>query len=154
MISKAIGRLACALALLLLAGALVSGALVSGAAAAPATAPQVSGAWVQLSPVPGRPAAAYFTLRGGSVDDRLTGVTSTAATRVELHTSGMVQGMMHMAGMTAVAVPALGRVAFAPGGNHVMLYGLKPSARSVPLRLTFASGTTATVDAEARTAGR
>lgn len=151
MVSKLIGRLACALALLLLAAAAVSGAMAD---AATATAPQVTGAWVQLSPVAGRPAAGYFTLRGGAVDDRLVAVTSPRASRAELHTSAMANGMMHMGSMASVAVPAHQAVAFAPGGSHVMLYDAKPAGTTLPLVLTFASGAAVRIDAETRAAGR
>ena len=88
-----IGRLACALAVLMLAGALVSGAI---AGAEPTAAARVSGAWVRLAAVAGRPAAGYLTLRGGAVGDRLIGITSPRAGRIEMHSSMAMQGMMHM----------------------------------------------------------
>lgn len=49
---------------------------------------------------------------------------------------------MRMERVDGVAVPAGGTVRFAPGGYHLMLFGLKPGMRSVPLTFGFASGGT------------
>ena len=149
MISKAIGWWACACAVVLRAGAFVSGALAD---AAPSL--RVSGAWVLVSPVAGRPAAAYATIDGGAQPDRLIAVTSSAAARATLHDNTMAHGMMHMADMASVAIPARGHVELAPGGMHVMLYTVHATGRTVPLTLRFASGATVAVDAEVRTAGK
>lgn len=107
--------------------------------------------WVRLAAVAGRPAAAYFVLRGGAAADRLTGIDSPAAARAELHEGGMMNNMATMKPMTGVDVAAGGRATFAPGGDHVMLFGVDPSIKpggTLPLRLHFRSG--AMVDAAAR----
>lgn len=111
--------------------------------------PTVADAWVRLPAVPGRPAAAYFTARGGDLDVRLSRVESPAAARAEMHQS-MANGMRPLSG---VPVRAGAEVAFAPGGRHIMLFdpdpGLKPGD-TTPLRLTFEriGETTLTIDAK------
>jgi copper(I)-binding protein len=101
---------------------------------------RVEGAWVRLPAVPGRPAAAYFTIRGGPTPATLIAVASDTAIVTEMHES-MANGMRPIA---KVEVPAGGSVPFAPGGRHVMLIdlnrGITPG-KTVTLTFTFADGT-------------
>jgi len=100
----------------------------------------IEGAWVRLPAVTGRPAAAYFTVRGGPAPATLISVASDTAIGTEMHES-MARGMRPIA---RVAVPAGGRVAFAPGGRHVMLTDLNRGivpGKTVLLTFTFADGT-------------
>ena len=141
---RAIGWTACALALALLALAMLWS---DGAAAAGA---RVTGATVRLAAVAGRPAAGYLTLRGGDAPDTLTGVASPLASRIELHASSMAGGVMRMDALPAVLVPAGGSVVFAPGGNHLMIFGLRGDLKAgatVPLTLHFKTGATLRADA-------
>ena len=108
--------------------------------------PTVEDAWVRLPAVPGRPAAAYFTIHGGQVDRTLTRATTPRARSAELHES-MAGGMRSIA---AVPVAASADVAFAPGGRHVMIFGLDPRVKpgaTVPLELDF-EGRPVSVDAK------
>ena len=135
----------------LAAAALCAVLSIGGCKARPAAELRVEEPWVRLAAVAGRPAAAYFIVRGGAAADRLTGAESTSAARVELHKGGMMDGMMTMRPLDSVDVAADGRVAFAPGGDHAMLFGVDPAIKpgaTMPLRLRFASG--ATLDAAAR----
>ena len=133
-------------------------------------APTVTAAWVRLPAVTGQPAAAYFTLHGGGSDATLVKVESTLAQRADMHQSMTGTGMANMPGMSIsgahamagmapldhVAVPAGGTVAFAPGGAHVMLYGLDKvvaPGTAVPLRFGFADGRTAEAEAKTVAAG-
>ena len=112
----------------------------------------VEGAWVRLPAVPGRPAAAYFTVRGGSADATLIAVRTMSAARAELHES-MANGMRAIA---AVPVPAGGSVAFAPGGRHVMLFDVDPTAapgRAMTLYLVLGDNRTLTAPAKVVAAG-
>jgi len=125
--------------------------------AAPAVAaPQVTDAWVRLPAVAGRPAGGYFTAHGGSAADTLLSVTSPGAERIETHTMVQDGATMKMRAEPRVALPAGGTLQFAPGGRHLMLFGLeaglKPGDR-LPLTFRFESGATVTVEAEARAAG-
>lgn len=116
--------------------------LVTGAVAACAGAPalDVEDAWVRLPAVPGRPAAAYFTVEGGPEPRTLVRVTADYAVRAEMHETMAGGGRMSMRPLAAVPVPAGQEVAFEPGGRHVMLFDL--DRRAVPgtttlLTLTF-----------------
>lgn len=73
-----------------------------------------------------RSGAVYFTLRNeGAADDRLLSVGTAAAQRAELHRSIEEDGVMRMRAVEdGIAVPAGGNVSLAPGGLHVMLFGL------------------------------
>ena len=111
-------------------------------------------AWIRLAAVSSNPSAAYFTLKGGPKDMTLIGVSTTAAVRSEMHESMNTGGMMSMAPLKLVALRAGGEVAFAPGGKHVMLYGLKAApGATVPLTFTFADGHTVTAPAKVVSAG-
>src|SRR5689334_18902017 len=117
----------------------------------------VEDAWIRLSPVPNSPSAAYFTLHGGKTPEQLTGVTSPQVQRSEMHeTMAGDHGMSTMAPLRQLTVPAGGRLTFAPGGNHVMLFGLDPAAtagREVRLDFAFASGRTLSTKARVRAMG-
>jgi copper(I)-binding protein len=101
--------------------------------------------WVRLPAVAGRPAAAYFTLHGGKGGAILIGVSSPDAKSASLHESMTMNGMSSMAPLTQIAAPAGGEITFAPGGKHVMLFGLKPGivpGGTVRLHFAFADGKT------------
>ena len=117
----------------------------------------VSDAWVRLPAVAGRPAAGYFTLHGGPGAATLIAVSADTAIRTELHeTKRTANGAMTMAKITAVPVPALGEVRFAPGGRHLMLFGLNPVVKpgsAMTLTFTFADSTRILLDATVIAAG-
>ncbi|RYD86408.1 MAG: copper chaperone PCu(A)C [Sphingomonadales bacterium] len=118
---------------------------------------KADGAWVRLPAAAGRPGAAYFTVHGGDKADTLLNVTTGAALRTELHESMKGDhGMMAMAPIKDVAVPARGTLAFAPGGKHVMLFDIGPRVAAgtrIPLKLSFAGGKTLEVQAMVVNAG-
>ncbi|CAN5545540.1 copper chaperone PCu(A)C [soil metagenome] len=104
---------------------------------------RVTDAWVRLAAAPGRPAAAYFTLKGGPADATLISVTSPVVIRSEMHESMAHGTTMTMAPIQQVALPAKGEVRFAPGGKHVMLFDMNPAIKPgsiVSLVFTFADG--------------
>jgi copper(I)-binding protein len=90
--------------------------------------PVVSDAWFYL-PVPGQSvSAAYLTITNNADQDRvLTAITLTEAKRAEVHNHQMVDGLMKMRPAPEVKVPAGASIEFAPGGLHVMLYGVSPA---------------------------
>ena len=103
-------------------------------AAAPLTHALLHGQLV-LPAVPGHPAAAYFTLdNGGAQPVTVTGVSVTGAASAEIHeTTGDT-----MEQLNEVVIPAHGKAVFAPGGKHVMVFGLKPGiAPGARLTLTL-----------------
>lgn len=105
---------------------------------------QVSNAWVRAT-VPGQPVAgAYLDIRASS-RLKLVGVSSSVAERGEIHEMKEEDGMMKMRGVKAVELPAGKTVSLAPGGLHVMLFGLaEPLTEgrkvSLSLKLRRASG--------------
>lgn len=114
--------------------------------------PAVTDAWVRLPAVPDRPGAGYFTLKGARSDDRLLRVDSAVVEKIELHEGMKVGDMMTMRPMTDVPLPAGTTIAFAPGANHAMLFGVDSRitpGTAIPMLFTFSSG--AKVEVEAKT---
>jgi copper(I)-binding protein len=82
----------------------------------------------------------YLTLTA-SRDDRLIAVSSPVAGEGQIHEMKVANGMMSMAELEdGLALPAGEAVALQPGGNHIMLIGLKQplvAGEQVSLTLTF-----------------
>jgi len=79
---------------------------------------------VNLSPVEGNPSAGYMTLHGGRTDVALVGVTSDDVLRMEMHETVKKDGMMSMAPLKSIPVPAGKTVKLEPGGKHLMIWGI------------------------------
>jgi hypothetical protein len=113
--------------------------------------------WARATVGTTRPGGAYLTIiNRGPAADHLIGVESPVAERVELHRSIMQGGMMRMAPAEAIAVPAGGKVMFAPSGYHLMLLGLKKplvAGSKVPLTLVFEKAGRVTVEVAVRPLG-
>jgi hypothetical protein len=99
---------------------------------------------------------AFMTLRSTDATE-LVAMSSPAAESLQVHKTAMVDGMMTMEPVDALAVPAHGSVTLEPGGFHVMLVGLRVPLRpgdKVPLTLTFRGAdrheSAVTVQAEVR----
>jgi periplasmic copper chaperone A len=86
----------------------------------------ITGAWTRESPMIDLAGAAYMVIHNGTdADDALTGVSSPAAEVAELHLSSMDdEGMMSMAQVPQIPIPAHGDAVLEPGGYHLMLIGL------------------------------
>jgi copper(I)-binding protein len=111
----------------------------------PAASLRVEGAWARTSPMMELAGAAFMVLiNDGPTDDALIAATTPVATTVELHqTTADASGVMTMAPVPSIPVPAGGSTELAPGGYHVMLIGLvEPLVEGamVPLTLTFEGG--------------
>ena len=102
--------------------------------------------------MPGRPSAGYLVVEGGGQPDKLIGA-SAPGVRIEMHSMSMDGGIMRMAKLESVPVPAGNKVEFAPGGNHLMIFGLAGTPKRLPITLAFASGAKVTVAADVRAAG-
>ena len=136
--------------------------LASVATAVPLAAHEEKTAHITLvhpwsRPVPqGQNGVIYLEIQNdGEVDDRLIGVSTPLAERVELHRSTMEDGIHRMEKVDSIALPAGGTVELAPGGLHVMLIGLKfmlMAEEIFPVTLTFeqVGDLTATVAVETR----
>ncbi len=111
----------------------------------------VDGAYVRLNPNPDNPAAGYFTIHGSAQPLTLRAVDTDAAVRLEMHESMMNGGMMDMKPLETVDVPAGAKVAFAPGGRHLMIWQINQQAIAagrMQFKLTFSNGDRILVDAE------
>ncbi len=108
-----------------------------------AAPPLVEDAWIRL--LPGDlPLAGYLVLR--NPDDRalvLLGAHSPAFGSIEMHQSKSESGVARMARLERIAIAPRGRVVFAPGGTHLMMFErqrpLQPGDR-VPVTLDFEQG--------------
>lgn len=85
--------------------------------------------------------AAYFSITS-STADRITGVSSPQAERVEIHNSVSKDGLATMEKVEFVELPAGQTVAFAPRGLHLMVFSPQPLApgATFPIQIAFQSG--------------
>jgi Cu-Zn family superoxide dismutase len=100
--------------------------------------------------------AAFLTLfNTGAHKAELVGAEAPEVTRVELHRTTMVDGVMRMRPVETIEVPARGHTALRPGGLHIMLIGAGDLAvgADIPVTLRFADAGTLTVDLPVRQAG-
>ncbi|RMF20076.1 MAG: copper chaperone PCu(A)C [Gammaproteobacteria bacterium] len=105
---------------------------------------RVEQAWIKL-PLPGKAmTAAYMVLHNTGVDPvTLTGARWEGAKKIELHTMAMKNGVMHMRPIEGgVQLVPGGKHAFRPGGDHLMIFGLKahPTMTDAVITLTFDGG--------------
>jgi hypothetical protein len=94
--------------------------------------------------------AAYFTIENkGSVPDTLLGVSSSASAGAMLHGGAMAH-------LSALEIPAGGRIALRSGDTHVMLsdFTTVPKAGdSLPITVTFARAGSVTLQLPVRMYG-
>lgn len=116
----------------------------------------VDQAVVRLSPNADTPSAGYFTVHASDQPVTLRAVTTDVAVRTEMHDSVMKNGMMSMVQIDSVNIPAKGVLRFEPGGRHLMLWQIDPSAvqsGKVTLTLIFSNGDRILVDAAVQKTG-
>ena len=118
----------------------------------PADDLEIAGIWVRATPPNRDVTAAYLVIKNRSDRTReLLSVETPAAEYTELHTMRYVDDMMEMEEIERLEVPAQGETALEPGGNHIMLFGVKRQmveGDSVSLTLRFADQSTRNVVAE------
>jgi copper(I)-binding protein len=133
-------------------------ALALHACNSPPADPRVSvqDAIVTLPAIPGRPGAAYFTLRTNRSPTTLVSVTSPLVQRIELHQNKAGGGMAKITSPEDLSFSGNGRLEFEPGGKHAMLFGINPSVKpgaTIPLTFTVDPAPAVTVDAQVRGPG-
>ena len=110
-----------------------------GGSGEPATI-QVTGAMCRPTPAGRQMTGCYLTLTSAAAD-RLVSASSADANLVQVHESRIESGMMMMRELReGLPLPAGEAVALAPGGNHLMLMGVKEplvAGDTVALTLTF-----------------
>ena len=102
----------------------------------------ITNGWIRETPPGVKNAAAFLTLNNtGNTAKKLTGVQcqTTVAARCELHEHiHSEKGMLMQKVTTPLTVPANGKLAFAPGGYHIMLFDLtKPLLAGSTAELIF-----------------
>ncbi len=125
---------------IMLALALTAGSIYAYASEDKVGSVMAKDAWARVT-IEGRPAAGYMVIHNmGGDADRIVSVSSPMAESIELHTHIMKDNIMKMRRVDAIDVPAGGKVELAPGGNHLMIFGLKhhPKANDVlPITVVF-----------------
>ena len=106
----------------------------------------VKDGWARASTPGAKNGAAYVTIMNhGMKSDALISVVSDVSAKVELHSHKKDGGVMRMRRILSVPVPAHSVAELKPGGNHIMLMGLKRPLKAgdhIMLRLSFQSGAT------------
>lgn len=97
---------------------------------------------------PQRITAAYVSIHNRGPATALISASTPAAEVAEIHVMTTDGKMMRMKKITRLPIPARGSATLQPGGNHLMLIGLKRDLApgdSLALTLTFANDHTQTV---------
>lgn len=86
--------------------------------------------WTRATPPGAKVGAVYFEIRNsGKTPDRVSGASTPAAQRVELHIQVREGDVLKMREVSGFEVPARQRLTLSLGGSHLMLVGLaKPLA--------------------------
>ena len=97
--------------------------------------------WARATPPGARTGAAYLTLlNNGTTADRLLGVTTPLADKVEFHKETEENGVSRMREVPSVEVQPGAKVTFKPGEMHMMMVGLRQplkEGQTLPLTLQF-----------------
>lgn len=117
------------------------------ASAEPADYAVIEG-WVR-APLGGRDVTAGFiTLTAGAPGGQLVGASTEEADAIELHTMAMDGAVMRMRHVDTIDIPAGGAASLAPGGDHLMIFGVNPAELEdgeMSITLNFADGETLSV---------
>jgi copper(I)-binding protein len=117
---------------------------------------QVKDAWANPTASGQSVAAGYFVVHNRTnLAEVLRGASSPAAQNLQFHTSSLVGGVARMRKVERFNIPAGGQLKLAPGGNHLMLIGVKQQFKvgeTVPVTLHFNSGASVKVKLEIKNA--
>ena len=116
----------------------------------------VSDGWVRES-IPGQDrSVAYLRIvNNGREDCPLTGVTTGAAGRVEVHEHRHHEGRMQMRPVDSLVLPAGSAVEFKPGGLHLMVLDLHgPLRKGDVVTFHFSAGICGDTEAQFPVKGR
>lgn len=100
-----------------------------------------------------RPGVMHATIMNhGNSDNSLIGASSSAFSRIELHThEKSPDGMMRMRRVEGYDLPQNGTLELVPRGDHLMLFGFKGKVGdTVSVTLQFADGQSKRVDVKTR----
>ena len=129
--------------LLCLAGSALAGCGAEPAATAPI---EVTDARVRAL-IPGQDkTVGYFELTNNTTATlTLLSAEADAARAIEFHTTRLDDGIMRMRRLPEITIPAGETIRFQPGGNHLMLFGVRSLNTDNPVRLYFDDGRALTV---------
>ena len=102
----------------------------------------LSGQWVRATAEGAPTSAGYLTIHNsGSDADRLISASTGISGRTEIHTMTMDGGVMRMRPLeNGIEIPAGATIDLKPGGEHIMIMGLKArieDGATVTIRLAF-----------------
>ena len=100
----------------------------------------VQDAWMRATPPGAKIAAGYLTIRNTGAAERLVGISSPAAERVETHITVRDGDISRMREVKDYELPANGTLELKPGGAHLMFVNIKAPLKegaSVPATLRF-----------------
>lgn len=100
----------------------------------------ISNAWIRATPPGVSTAAAYISIENRGSDERLLGLDWDGEAMLEIHTITHQQGMMQMAKLDYLDIPAREVTALTPGEQHIMFVGLNrtfTAGETVCLTLVF-----------------
>ena len=114
----------------------------------------ISKAWVQAMPPSQKVSAGYMTVTNNTPQETvLVSVSTDIAGACEIHQMSHINGMMKMARISNVPIPAKGHLTLEPGGFHIMLIDLRKPVNKgdiVPMTLHFQDGSSILVKADVR----
>jgi copper(I)-binding protein len=97
--------------------------------------------WAAPTPAGVDVSAGYLHINNTSTTpDRLLSATSPRAGRVEVHEMAMDGAVTRMRPVDTLIIPSGGQTNLAPGGMHLMFYGVAPPFREgeqIPVELSF-----------------
>ncbi|MDZ4374687.1 MAG: copper chaperone PCu(A)C [Phenylobacterium sp.] len=112
-------------------------------ATAAQAAPHVESAWSRPA-AQGAAGAGFMLVHNPDPRaDALVGAEAAIARETQIHRTTVTDGVARMQRQTAAAIPAGGRLIFAPGGYHLMFMGLSRPLKvgeRFPVTLVFSSG--------------
>lgn len=109
----------------------------------------VENAWARATPAGVTIGALYGEIRAEAAD-KLLAASTPAAGKAEIHTHVEDNGVMKMRRVEALDIPAGEGLRLAPGGLHIMMFGLKAplvAGTTLPVTFTFEKAGPVTVDA-------
>lgn len=95
--------------------------------------------WARTTVV-GAPIGGVFMTISSAKDDQLLNAETDLADKVEIHEMKMADGVMKMRAVASLPLAAGAEIKLAPGGYHIMLFGLKRQlieGEKFPMKLTF-----------------
>lgn len=105
---------------------------------------RVSGAWIREPPPVATPLVGYLRIENSGPAERvLVAVRSARAGSIEIHRTLLVDGVSRMQRLATLRIPAGGAVELAPGGAHLMIFGVEEVPRAgdeLEMTLEFADG--------------